>query len=359
MLVGIHLDPYGRFRDLNAKFETILKYNDIPCLRLEASQPDFWEIIPRLDLFIFSWIHYDAYYDRATTILPIIENDYRVKCLPDQATCWHYDDKIKQYLRLKAQGFPVVPSWIFWEKEEALSWIKTAPLPLVFKLKSGAGSSSVLLVKTRNQARRLINIMFVKGIVTGKIPSLASTYFRDLNLYKEMRHFARRMKNRLQGIDPYPYWRRHKNYVYFQEFLPGNTYDTRVTTIGSRVFAYRRFVREKDFRASGSDNWSLDRSEVDMEMVKLGLEISQQMGFQVMAYDFLYDQNRNPRIVEISYTYGDYPEFSTGYWDRDLKWHNGSYWTQYFELVDALGRSDLKQPEIKPTGHYAKVMGIK
>jgi glutathione synthase/RimK-type ligase-like ATP-grasp enzyme len=356
MLVGIHRDLFGQFRDLNLKFEKILQFNNIPCVRLEASQPDFWEIVPRLDLFIFSWIHYDAYFHRATTILPVIEKHYGVKCLPDQATCWHYDDKIKQYLLLEAHGFPVVPSWVFWEKPEALAWIKTAPFPLVFKLKSGAGSSSVLLVKNQAQARRLIHIMFGRGMVTGRIPSLRATRFRDFNPYKELRHLARRMRNRLQGIDPFPYWQRHKNYIYFQKFLPGNRYDTRITTIGDRIFAFRRFVRKNDFRASGSDNWSLDRSRIDMEMVKLGLEISQKMGFQVMAYDFIYDENGKPRIVEISYTYGDYPEFSTGYWDADLNWHDGSYWSQYLELVDALGIPRLKQPEIKPTGHYAEVM---
>jgi len=92
-----------------------------------------------------------------------------------------------------------------------------------------------------------------------------------------------------------------------------------------------------------------------MELVKLGYQISKTMDFQVMAYDFIYDENKKPKLVEISYTYGDYPEFSTGYWDPDLKWHEGSFWTQYLELVDALNMPELKQPFIKPTGHYAEV----
>ncbi len=359
MLVGIHKDPFGKFRDLNLKFEKILEFNDIKSVRLEASQHDFWEVVPKLDLFIYSWIHYDTYYHPATTILPIIENHYGIKCLPNQNTCWHYDDKIKQYLLLKTYGFPVVPSWVFWEKKEALLWIKSAKYPLVFKLKSGSGSSSVLLVKEQDQARHLIDIMFGKGMVTGNIPGSRSTRFKDFNLYKELRHFARRIKNKLEGVDIFPYWQLHKNYIYFQQFLPGNKYDTRVTTIGNRIFAFRRFVRKNDFRASGSDNWNLDRSHIDMEMVKIGFEISQKMNFQVMAYDFIYDEKGKLNIVEISYTYGDYPEFSTGYWDSDLKWHEGKYWSQYLELIDALEIPDFKQPDIKPIGHYATVMGIK
>ena len=33
-------------------------------------------------------------------------------------------------------------------------------------------------------------------------------------------------------------WQRKKNYAMFQRFLPGNEYDTRVTVIGNRAFAF-------------------------------------------------------------------------------------------------------------------------
>ena len=356
MLVGIHKDQYGGFSELLIKFEKILTFNNIKSIRLEASQPDFWEIVKRLDLFIFIWKHYDYYKGLAKAILPVIEKDLKVKCLPNQATCWHYDDKIKQYYQLKAHGFPMVPSWIFWNKKDALQWIKKAELPLVFKLKGGAGSSNVLLIKNRSQAVRLINKMFGEGIVTSSIPSFGTTRYRNFRPLKEFKYLAKKVKNRIEGRDATPFWQVNKDYVYFQKFLPGNDYDTRVTTIGHRTYAFRRFVRKNDFRASGSDNWSLDRSKIDPELVRLGQDISRIMGYQVMAYDFIYDEKKHPQLIEVSYTYGDYPEFSTGYWDRDLEWHDGAYWTQYLELVDALNMPDLKQPEMKPTGHYAHVL---
>lgn len=354
MKVGIHLDPYGKFRDLHQKYEKILQYNNIECVRLEASQNDFWKTIPDLDLFIYNFIHYDSY-ERAKTILPIIENHYNVKCLPNQNTCWHYDDKIKQDLMLRANGFPTIDFWVFWEKKEALQWLKHAKFPLVFKLKGGSGSSSVILVKTYDEAKFLTNRMFGKGIIPSRMPGSNSVRFKYFNPYKEARHMARRWINRFNDIDSFPYWHRHKNYVYFQAFLPNNEYDTRVTTIGNRGFAFRRFVRKNDFRASGSDNWSLDRSKIDMEMVKIGMEVSKALDFQVMAYDFIYDEKGKPRIVEISYTYGDYPEFSTGYIDENLKWQDGNYWTQYLQLVDALNLPTLKQPKLEATGHYGSV----
>ena len=356
MLVGIHKAQYGIIDDISIKFKKILEHNNIPYVLLDINKLDFWEQVKKVDLFIYMWKHEDYYKRLAKTILPIIENHLKIKCLPNQDTCWHYDDKIKQYYLLKNHGFPVVDSWVFWDKKEALSWIKYAKFPLVFKLAGGAGSSNVILLKNKNQAISLIKRMFGKGIITSKIPGFGTIRYKYFNPYKEMRHFARKIKNLIEGKYPSPFWQINKDYVYFQKFLPNNTYDTRVTTIGNRIYAFRRFVRENDFRASGSDNWSLDRSQIDMNLVKLGYEISKTMNFQVMAYDFIYDENKEPKVVEISYTYGDYPEFSNGYWDPQLNWHSGSYWTQYLELIDALNMPNLKQPYIKPTGHYAEVL---
>jgi hypothetical protein len=118
-------------------------------------------------------------------------------------------------------------------------------------------------------------------------------------------------------------------------------------------------VRKNDFRASGSNDYDMRREQIDPRMLKLGFEISEKLGFQSMAYDFIYDEHKNPVIVEISYTYGDYPEFSTGHWDPELKWHPGRLWPEYIELVDALGLTELKQPEMEVTSAYAHAKMIR
>src|SRR5690606_15154424 len=45
---------------------------------------------------------------------------------------------------------------------------------------------------------------------------------------------------------------REKGYLYFQEFMPKNEFDTRLIVIGNRCFGIRRYNRTGDFRASGS-----------------------------------------------------------------------------------------------------------
>jgi hypothetical protein len=82
------------------------------------------------------------------------------------------------------------------------------------------------------------------------------------------------------------------------------------------------------------------------------------MDFQAMAYDFIYDQKKQPVIVEMSYMYGGagYPDFMNGYWDAQLNWIEGRYWPQHFELMDLLNRPDLKcPPDLDNSTNYRKV----
>lgn len=346
MLVGIHKEPYGKFSKFLKKYEEILDYNGIDHIRLDASQADFWEKVRTLDLFIFRWKHFDTDRQIAHTIIPVIEKEMGTKCFPDWKTCWHYDDKIKEYYLLKQHGFPVIDSYIFWEKKAALDWLKTAKFPVVFKLKGGAGSTNVILVEDKKYAKRLINKMFGRGILPERFFDRNAVRFKHFNLYKEIHHLGGNILRKMRGEDVSSFWQLHKNYVLFQKFLPNNDYDTRVAVIGNRASAFRRYVRENDFRASGSKNLDMDRSKVDLDFVKIGMDISKKLGFQSMAYDFIYDDEK-PALVEISYTYPDEHAFSTGYWDSNLKWHEGRFWPQYFQLMDVLGLPDLKQPSMK------------
>ena len=346
MLVGIHKDPYGKFCKFLQKYEEILDYNGIDHIRLDASQSDFWEIVKMLDLFIFRWGHYDTDRQMAQTIIPIVEKELGIKCFPNWDTCWHYDDKIKEYYLLAQHGFPVVDSYIFWDRSKALKWLENAELPLVFKLKTGASSDNVILVKSKNRAKKLINIMFRKGISARNIPDWNALKFKEIK--KLVRHWGGNVLRKYRGEDISPFWQIQKNYVLFQKFLPNNKYDTRITIIGNRAFGFRRFVRNNDFRASGSGKIDYNMNKVDKNCIKIAFKVSKQLQFQSMAYDFIYNENNEPEFSEISYTYLDTAIYNCpGNWDSNLNWHEGHYWPQYFQLVDTLNLPELKQPEIK------------
>ena len=347
MKVGIYKSEFPAVQiNRNEIYKRILKYNNIDFIELHIDEPDFWDKVKNVDLFLFRWAHVDDHHQIVSSILPVIENYLNIKCFPNLDTCWHYDDKIKQYYLLKSLGYPIIESYIFWEKENALSWAEAANLPVVFKLKSGAGSTNVILINKKREATKIINRMFGKGISSSyRIPHRGKVKYK--NLEENLRYkFDQYVLNKVRQIKP-TIWQISKNYVLFQRFLPNNKFDTRVTTIGNRAFAYRRFVRDNDFRASGSGKIDFNKDVIDKKFIQLALQISKELGFQSMAYDFLMNENKQPEICEISYTFVDHLiNKCPGYWNENLEWHPGNFWPQYLHLKDALNLENLKQPEI-------------
>jgi len=243
---------------------------------------------------------------------------------------------------------PITESWIFWQRKEALQWAQKTSYPVVFKLRGGAGSHNVILVKSIGEAVRLINRMFGRGVKSGSVPSANNVRIRDFNIYKISRRLAGNILRRYRHEDTSTLWAKHKNYILFQKFLPKNEYDTRVTVIGNRAFAFRRINRKNDFRSSGSGVIDYDKKYINEIFLKTAFEISKKMQFQSMAYDFLYNEDGGPECCEISYTYQAKAIYNCeGYWDDQLNWHEGHFWPQYLNLKDMLKLPELKQPEIK------------
>jgi hypothetical protein len=93
-------------------------------------------------------------------------------------------------------------------------------------------------------------------------------------------------------------------YFYAQEFIEGNQRDIRVTVIGNRyAYAFYRFNRRGDFRASGSGNIGY-QTEIPADIIKYCVALNRQSGFDSMCYDILF-KNGSPVVVEISYGYDD------------------------------------------------------
>lgn len=329
-------------------YKKILRFNSIEIVDLEIDQNDFWEKVSSLDVFIYKFANVDDQKYLAYNIIPVIKKTYNIKCFPDLLSMWLYDEKIRQYYFLRSKYYPVVDSYIFYSKQKALQWIENrAEYPLIYKLSAGAGSMNVKLMKNKTDCKKMVNKMFGSGVKNGEFGFM--NYFKTYNY-----NFRKIVKSSLINVRN-KYFQKFrnnnfsisKNYVYFQKFLKNNEYDIRVTTAGDKVHAFRRLNRQNDFRASGSDLWDINPDKIDKRILKIALEISIKFNFSAMAYDFLYDEKKNPVIVEMSYLYGGagYPDFMNGYWDKDLNWHEGRYWPQYFELMSLLNLPDFKMPD--------------
>ena len=242
---------------------------------------------------------------------------------PNFRTSWHFDDKVAQKYLFESIGAPLVPSYVFFDKQEARLWVDQTSFPKVFKLRSGAGSQNVRLVTTRLECLKIINVAFGKGFP--KYDAWGSLKERLYKFRKNKMPFVEVLKGIIRLCYAPSYSRLNANesgYVYFQEFIPNNDSDIRIIVIGNKAFGLKRYVRDGDFRASGSGNFEYNRAVFDLETIKISFEINKRLSLQVGAYDFVYQENKKPLIVELSYGYAPIAyDNCPGYWDENLVWH--------------------------------------
>lgn len=294
------------------------------------------------------WHHHHGDYKDIELAKPLLFSleQAGVKVFPDFNTNWHFDNKLAQKYLLEAIGAPLVKSYAFFTKKESLAWAETTDYPKVFKLKGGAGAQNVKLVKNGKEASGLINKSFGKGWPA----------------FDKANHFKERVSKYSQGKEGFvaigkafgrlivpikniKYMPVDRGYAYFQEFIPNNDSDTRVIVIADKAFAIKRMVRANDFRASGSGNIVYDKAAIDERCIEIAFATSRKLDAQCLSYDFVFDANCNPLIVEISYGFSMEVYIPCpGYWDRQLDWHEGDF-NPYGWMVESVSH-------IKMLGSY-------
>ncbi|MCK4817936.1 hypothetical protein KA005_19350, partial [bacterium] len=301
MKIAVHHNLQEHSGSFSSKWIQCLNEIGVETVALDFKHDGVIDAVRGCDGAMWHWFHVPDDKQSAPKVLDAIEFGLRIPVFPNHATRFHYDEKIAQHYFLESINAPCTKTWVFWKKDEALDFLDTVRFPLVFKLSAGAGSSNVYLLKNREEAQSRVEEMFGNGIY----PCLS----RNETVLD-------RLRRKLIG-EKHWYYHVHKNYVYFQEFLPGNNYDIRVTIIGNRAFGYIRHNRDDDFRASGSGKPEYDPSKIPMDAVSIAHKVSQENGFQSMAYDFLFNKDGDVSMTEISYCYVDHMVHSClGYWDR-------------------------------------------
>jgi hypothetical protein len=196
-----------------------------------------------------------------------------------------------------AAGIPTARTWVFWERDRATEFCRTACYPLVIKLSSGIVSENVRLLRSFGEARYWIGRMFGSGLVALERPTVKGPRAAAGRVRRSLRLL-------LTGVPPGPGERSdlQKGYLLVQEFPPGNEFDTRVAVIGRRAFAFRRLNRPGDFRASGSGLREFEPAKIPPEAVRLAFRVAGRLRTQSLAVEALYRQGEVV-LVEISYYY--------------------------------------------------------
>jgi len=323
--IAIHHRP-GSFSDYWIEW---CKTNNVPFKIVNAYDSNIIADLNDCDGFMWH-SHHDSYADQLFARQLTLALDHMgKKVFPDVSTFWHFDDKIAQKYLFEVAGVQHVPIHIFYTKEKALEWLTLATFPLVFKLRGGAGSINVKLVKELRDAVRLVNRAFGSGFPVIDVYAIAKQarweYIRD----KKPRQLLRAIYYYLRafsGLKPssMQFRERQRGYIYFQDFIPQNTFDHRLIVIGNRCFCIQRGVREGDFRASGSGLLSYNQDLFPEKIIQTAFQIAAKFKTQSLALDFLYSESGDPLVVEMSYAFprGKFAEDCPGYFDITLKWHN-------------------------------------
>lgn len=247
---------------------------------------------------------------------------------PNIRSCQFYDDKIGQKYLLESLKLPLVKSYVFFYKQDAIRWINEAVFPKVFKLKGGAGSSNVMLVKSKLQALRLVRKSFNSGFSPSNRMENLKNRISRFNNNRSFASFLHVLKGIIRLLYPSSHSRfrnREKAYVFFQDFIPDNDSDIRVVVIGNRAFAIKRQVRKNDFRASGSGIKIYNPENIPYNYIQLAFDLNNKLKMQSVAFDFIKGPN-GILLLEISYcwaldSFGKHP----GYWTNDGVWHPGKF----------------------------------
>lgn len=160
-----------------------------------------------------------------------------------------------------ANGFEIPKTWCFFNKEEALSFARTADFPLIYKTIKGSVSRGVKIVASQKEAESLISQCFSEGV------------------------YPYRMDPR----------NRQWNFILFQEYLP-ECDEKRLVRIGDDYIAIDK-VRGTTAFHSGSgymqwanpDRWYLDQTRL----------ITEKAGWRCMNVDFLVDNKGKAYVNEL------------------------------------------------------------
>lgn len=334
MKIAIHHHP-GSFSD---KWIEYCEINQVNYKLINCYDSNIIQQLEDCDALMWHWSHSDHKAVLFARQLIYSIEKTKIKVFPDGNTCWHFDDKLGQKYLLEAIAAPIVPTYAFYERSEALEWAENTSFPKVFKLRGGAGSLNVSLVENKEKAVKLINTAFNEGF--SPVPSLHVDLKTKMKKVKSLKVFWRKASNLVKLVKSTRVSKKNfsseKGYAYFQDFIPNNDHDIRVVVIGEKAFAIKRMVRENDFRASGSGTIKHNPADIPMDCVKSAFSLAERLNAQCIAIDYVFSEKKT-MLVEISYGFSSKGYLNCpGYWDKDLIWHEGTFTPEWFMISDLL-----------------------
>ena len=305
-------------------FQRALKRKNVPFAILNVEDVEDALSAEGISVFVWNFTHNsprDIFFGKS--IIHLLEKS-GVSCFPSYNDCWTYNDKLSQYLQFKHLGLSTPKTSVHFHGD---SHSNLNTIPIVGKLRGGAGSSSVTLIRSARAMRRYKKTAFRKGHETYQFWGFVSDAFARFRIDKRGLSFLKFFKRVWEALfKPVSLSRinfREPGYVLLQDFIPNCSCDYRIIIANqNKAWAIRRGVRPSDFRASGSGLITSDPTDFPARLLQLAFDSAQKLQSTFVAFDFLELNDGSFQLIEYSYGLKSTAyDYCPGYWDDDLNFH--------------------------------------
>lgn len=252
----------------------------------------------RFDLFLLKppgrLSHFKTLYDER---LYIISKILKINTFPTFEECIIYENKRVLSYFLEANGIHHPPTKVFYNKEEALDFARTARYPLVTKTSIGGSGSGVEILRSKDKSKAYISKAFSpKGIKRRFGPNRVTgspKYWMSKTL-RSPSYFLKRINEYLSI-----YKHGERDYVIFQEYIP-HDYEWRCVRIGDSYFAHRK-IKLGD-KASGTKG--IDYVNPPESLLTFTRDLCIKHNFNCMAADIFEDGRGGYLVNELQTIFG-------------------------------------------------------
>lgn len=236
---------------------------------------------------------YKSLYDERIYIIAKVMKKY---CYPSYDEIKIHENKRYLSYWLSANNIPHPRTFVFYDKVEALSFIKDYKLPIVAKFNIGASGKGVKIFYDKLSIYKYLDAAFNKGIRQNWGPNIKMGSFRE-RLLKLLLHPSR-ILNRIQ-VYTKVFNEIQRGYVIFQEYIP-HKYEWRIVKIGESFFGHQKIKTGE--KASGTKG--IDYVLPDEKQLTFVKSLCDEYGFNSMAVDAFEDNDGNLIINELQTIFG-------------------------------------------------------
>jgi glutathione synthase/RimK-type ligase-like ATP-grasp enzyme len=266
-------------RQYNKSYQRIIKELGHKSILFDIYSDDLPATIKKMDkkVDVYYWQSIDrGHFYRAKILDPVyyIEKYSPHKIFPDFNQVFTFNDKMKQYQIFQHFNIPTPRTFITTDNKKALQYISRAKYPFVLKDPHSSSGLAVYLIKTKKQAKEILNKIFS--------PKGHNSLFSKF---------------------------------YAQDFIPNLDKSLRVIVIGEKTYCAYWRISPDDWKHHVGPGATVSDKNIPRSATRLCEGVSQKLGFHWMAYDILMRAGK-PQMIEFSPNFGITGARQLGYHPR-------------------------------------------